>query len=454
MPGRGHHVPPEEAVASFDSASAFFLALARALDGRDFPYLGQSRWKALPVRASVLLPRSLRCRAYAIASGREGIAVDRLVDIDLDEVADWVARTYPDRRYPAMLVGSSNGALTHLAAACGVAWLPQTLLVARHGPALLAHNPRVELHQMQDANQDALSGSQMAYFRVKWTSLPPAYQRFLDERLEPGAPVVVVRDTSTWPVTRVGARHVFQVGAQGGMVPEDYLDAPGVPAPDGTAAEAEWGFAEPLLDGLREAAHRAGHPVIELRYGHPQDPAAAVADVLRSWTRRRGGAAQRLLVSSFVVHDPWRTIATGSVPFWTFFPVESAARDLSDYLASTSYDDVDVLLFSHGVESRGLADAQTWQRIAEQARRRGRLLGVDPRTFPADFAVFARYTSALRSLPDGGLPWSPLAVDDALSGLRSAQELSVVGGRGSQGTAARSRRTAGRPSTSTSPAGR
>jgi hypothetical protein len=298
----------------------------------------------------------------------------------------------------------------------------------RHGPALLAHNPRVELHQMQDANQDALSGSQMAYFRVKWISLPPAYQRFLDECLEPGAPVVVVRDTSTWPVTRVGDRHVFQVGAQGGMAPEDYLDAPGVPAPDQTAAEAEWGFAEPLLDGLREAARDTGHPVVELRYGHPQDPAAAVADVLRSWTRRRGGAAQRLLVSSFVVHDPWRTIATGSVPFWTFFPVQSAARDLSDYLASTSYDDVDVLLFSHGVESRGLADAQTWQRIAEHARRRGRLLGVDPRAFPADFAVFARYTSALRSLPDGGLPWSPLSVDDALSGLRSAKELSVVGG--------------------------
>jgi hypothetical protein len=447
MAHRSRHVPPEEAVASFDSASAFLLALARALDGRDFPYLGQSWLKALPVRASVLLPRPLRCRAYALASGSEGVAVDRLGDIDLDEVASWVARTYPDRRYPAVLIGSSNGALTHLAAACGVPWLPQTLLVpvrrrgadpadmpaalefgTCHGPALLAHNPRVELHHMQDANQDALSGSQMAYFRVKWTSLPPAYQRFLDQRLQSEAPVVVVRDTSTWPVTRVGDRHVFQVGAQGGMTPEEYFDAPNVPAPDETAAEAEWGFAGPLLDELHEAARRTGHPVVELRYGHPQTPAAAVADLLRSWTRHRGGPAQRLLVSSFVLHDPWRTITTGSVPFWTFFPVQSAARALCNYLASTSYDDVDVLLFNHGAESRGLADARTWQRIAEQARRRGRLLGVDSRAFPADFAVFARYTSALRSLPDAGLPWSPLTVEDALAGLRDADELSVVSG--------------------------
>src|SRR5215212_11200353 len=306
MPRRSPPVPPEEAIASFDSASAFLLALARALDGRDFPYLGQSRWKALPVRASVVLPRSLRWWAYARASGREGVAVDRLGDIDLDEVAGWVARTYPDRRYPAVLIGSSNGALTHLAAACGVPWLPQTLLVpvrrrgadpadmpaalefgARHGPALLAHNPRVELHHMQDANQDALSGSQMAYFRVKWTSLPSAYQRFLDERLGPGAPVVVVRDTSTWPVTRVADRHVFQLGAQGGMAPEEYLEEPGAPSPGEVAAEAEWGFADELLDSIHAWARHEGRRVIEIRYDHPQDPAAAVAETMRHWLEGR-----------------------------------------------------------------------------------------------------------------------------------------------------------------------
>src|SRR3954454_22279494 len=206
-------VPPEDAVASFDSASAFLTSLARALQQRGFPYLGQSRLKVPLVRGSALLPERLRRRAYAIASGREGVRPERLGAIDLEQVAAWVTTRYAPGRSEAVLVGSSNGALTHLAAVCGVPWLPQTLLVpvrrrgadpadmpaalefgARHGPALLAHNPRVEMHHMQDANQDALCGSQMAYFRVKWTSLPPAYERFLDERLEPRAPVVVVRD--------------------------------------------------------------------------------------------------------------------------------------------------------------------------------------------------------------------------------------------------------------------
>src|SRR6186997_1248216 len=35
-------------------------------------------------------------------------------------------------------------------------------------------------------------------------------------RLAPGGTVVVVRDHSSWPVTRVELRHVFQVGGRGG----------------------------------------------------------------------------------------------------------------------------------------------------------------------------------------------------------------------------------------------
>lgn len=439
-------VRPDRAVASFDSASALLTALSRALDGKDFPYLGQSRLKVLPVRASALLPLRLRCWAYAMASGSEGNPPGRLSRISLDEVADWVVQTYPRRRYPAVMLGATNGALTHLAAACGIPWLPQTLLVPvrrrdadpddaqaalefgeRHGPALLEANPGVQLHHMHDANQDALSASQMAYFRTKWLTLPPAYTHFLETSLSPGAPVVVLRDTSTWPVTRVGPRHVFQLGAQGGMTAEEYLGSAGAPAPDDTAAEAEWGLSEPLLGALQEWASTRGHPVVEVRYGHPQVPAAAVADVMRGWTRRRGGAAQRLLVSSFVVHDPWRTISTGSVPFWTFFPVQRAAQDLSGYLQRESYEDVDIMLFSHGSVSRGLADAATWQDVAGLARRRGRLLGVDAKAFPADFPVFARYTPALRSLPDSDARWAPLGLDEALAGLAEAEGIAVVG---------------------------
>jgi hypothetical protein len=391
-----------------------------------------------------VLPPSLRRRAYAVASGREGIPAEKLGAIEMDQVAEWVAATYADQPAPAVLLGSSNGALTHLAAACGIPWLPQTMLIpvrrpgadpadyrgaaefgVRHAGSLLDPNPGVQLHHMHDANQDELSASQMAYFRVKWRRLPEAYRGFLQERLLPGAPVVVVRDTSSWPVTRYGDRHVFQAGARGGMTAEEYLDVPGVPRPDDTSPEAEWGFAETLLESVRAWADRAGHPVVVLTYDHPQVPASAVAHTMRHWLEQRGEPAQRLLVSSFIVHDPWRTITTGSVPFWTFFPVREAAADLAAYLRTVAFEDIDIMLFSHGVESRGLVNARTWQELADRARHRGRLLGTDPATFPDDFPVFVRYTKALRSLPDAAAPWRPMTVEEALSGLAADARLTI-----------------------------
>jgi hypothetical protein len=266
----------------------------------------------------------------------------------------------------------------------------------------------------------------MAYFRIKWHTLPRAYERFLGERLEPGAPVILVRDRSSWPVTRVGPRHVFQYGAHGGMTAAEYAAEPGAPPTDEVAAEAEWGFADALGDDVRTWAMRNGHPVVDVRYDHPQDPAAGVADAFRAWLQQRGEPAQRLLVSSFIVHDPWRTITTASVPFWTFFPVRRAAQDLADYLDRARYDEVDILLFSNGVPSRGQVDAPSWERLAQRARRRGGLLGVDADAFPADFAAFARYGPALRSLPPATVPWSPLSLVDLLAGLDATPRISVT----------------------------
>src|SRR4051812_16760118 len=251
QPKRIRSVAPEDSVAAFDSASAFLTSLSRALHHEDFAYLGQSRLKVPFVYASKAMPVPLRRRVYAMASGREGVSPDRLAGIDLEQVATWVTAKYPDRPFPAVLLGSSNGALIHLAAACDIPWLPQTMLIPvrrpgadpddyrgaaefgeQHAPRLLGPNPGVQLHHMHDANQDALSASQMAYFRVKWRLLPEAYRRFLDQCLLPGAPMILVRDTSSWPVTRYGDRHVFQVGARGGMSAEEYLTGPDIPIPD------------------------------------------------------------------------------------------------------------------------------------------------------------------------------------------------------------------------------
>jgi hypothetical protein len=59
----------------------------------------------------------------------EAVAPDRLGEVRADRLAEWVSGHYPCRRYPAVFIGSSNGAMIHLAALLGALWLPQTLLI-------------------------------------------------------------------------------------------------------------------------------------------------------------------------------------------------------------------------------------------------------------------------------------------------------------------------------------
>ena len=147
---------------------------------------------------------------------------EQLAEVDLGQVAESFAAGYPERRYPAAMIGSSNGALAQLATAMQVPWLPQTVLIPVHrvsdpqrpdqalefgrrwGPRLLQANPEINLHQMHDAAQDRLMTARMAYFRVKWNTLPQAYARFLTERLAPW-PVEQLRQfTSRQPLPRAG----------------------------------------------------------------------------------------------------------------------------------------------------------------------------------------------------------------------------------------------------------
>jgi hypothetical protein len=429
---------PDEVVALFDSATVLHAALAAALRGEPFPHLGNSPLAAAGVRIGGRLPWPIVRRVYTRVGASEGVAPDRLGDVDLAAVAGWLADSHPRRRYPAALLGSSNGALAHLAAALQVPWLPGTVLVpvARTGdpqrpsdalrfgeqvaPRLLDANPDVVLHHMHDPVQDELMVARMTYFRTKWSTLPKAYARFLTG-LAPGAPVLLVEDTSTWPAVRVGDRHVFQTGAQGGVAPAGYLRRPYTPRPDEEAPEAEWGADPGFGDAVAAWCTAHQHPLIRLRYSGPQAPAHAVATVLRAWYRDRGEPADRLLVPSFVLGDPWRTISAAATPFWTFFPVQPALRAFEAHLdAAPRYRSVDILLFQHGVESAGIAGPAQWLAAARRHGATARLLALDSRRFPHDVASLGRYGRALAALPRATRPWSPLSVDVALGGLTAA----------------------------------
>lgn len=429
---------PKQVVASFDSASVLHAATVAALEHRPFPHLGNPAAVAALVRVAGHLPWPLLKELYARIGGAEGIDPDRLGQVDLAAVARAFADAYTAPRYSAVVIGSSNGALTHLAAAMGTPWLPNTVLVPVHRVAdphrpdlalefgrrvaepLLEANPDVVLHQMHDSAQDELMVARMSYFRVKWLGLPEAYERFLAERLGPGAPVILVDDRSRWPVTRLGDRHVFQTGGRGGLSPQQNLQVPFAPPADDDAPEAEWGAEPTFTRAVQDWCARAGHPCVTVALDGPQEAAHPVAVILRDWIRDRGGAADRLIVPSFVLGDPWRTITMGRVPFWTFFPVRTALESLEHHLAHTEpYRQADLLVFQHGADSPG---SVTPRELASVLRRHGtvpRLIAVDPRKSPHDIGSLAKYGPVLAREPSARVPFSPLGVHTAIMGLRA-----------------------------------
>lgn len=434
-------------VAGFDSSGAMLRASARFLHGQDFPALGNPRALEPLLVAGNLLPARARERVYAASGGLTAVPTRRLGRPFAEEVAAWMTSLYPRRRYPLALIGSSNGAAVHLAAALGAPWLPQTFLVPVRnrgndpddprrdlewglGPAraLLDANPDVQVHHMHDPVQDRLMLEQMTYFRLKRLRLGPAYERFLADTVEPGGTLVLLDCRHTWPVTRVGERHLFQFGAVGGATQEELFHGSDrvaaylaryrsgrrrwdPPEPDGEAPEAEWGFEPALAADVERFAAEHGYRVRRLSFDAPPDLSPLVADLYRWWYAERGLPDDRLLVESFILLEPWWALAGGLVPLWTTFNTEDAAAPVERYLDQRPpFAEIHLTLFAHGVESVGLAPIERWRSIVDRATRTGRFAGVDPRAYPRDFASFVRYHHAVAgigqraALPEP-LPW-------------------------------------------------
>ncbi|MDG4765497.1 hypothetical protein O7632_15530 [Solwaraspora sp. WMMD406] len=427
---------PPRFLASFDSASAMLMATAAYLRGESFPALGQSTLLKPLVKATDLLPRKAKEKAFIVSGLTEAVRAGRMKRTDVEEVSRWVTGEYPVRRYPAVAVGSSSGALVHLWAALGVPWLPQTFFIPvaqrvhpddptgamrkgiTPGRALLDANPDIQLHHMHDANQDRLMVRALTYFRYKRRTLGAAYEDFLRQRLAPGGTIIVADCRQRWRTTVIGDRHVFQHGAVGGATEEefhlgshrvsDYLaryDSPvrrwTGPQPDSDSPEAEWGFAGELAEDIDRFATANGYRVRRIVFDRPSSPSPMVADLYRWWYRLRGIPANRLLVESFIVLDPWWALRTGSVPYWMTFSMEPSLRDVEGYLdAREPFADIHLALFQNGVpDAVGWPPPHRWQAVLDRATRHGGYLGRDLTSFPYEMSLYARYDESLRAIP-------------------------------------------------------
>jgi hypothetical protein len=422
-------------VAGFDSAAAMLMSLSNYLNKKDFPALGLAPPLESFATGIRSLPRQARETFERTSGFAEAIPPKNLDKVEDRELERWVVNQYPqDRQYQAVMIGSSSGAIVHVGAALGIPWLPQTFLIPVRHPTdlhvdepkpamewarkvarpLLENNPYLQLHHMWDPNQDRLMLERMTYFRVKRLNLGHAYKGFLRNSLEPGGTIIIVECQRPWPTTMVEDRHIFQMGALGGATESEFLRGServteylrrygshvtrwDAPEPDGDRPEAEWGFEPALQKSIERFARQEGYKVVRMMFDEPEHPSPLVADLYRQWYGERRMVSNRLLVESFITHEPYWALRTGSVPFWMKFNMEASAEWLEEYLNNTDpYDEIYITLFSHGVEAVGLPSIDRWRAILSRARKRGEFIGVDPSKFPLDFGTFVEYYTGLK----------------------------------------------------------
>ena len=423
-------------ITELDSATAALRAVANALHGKELRSGGMApSLTALAVEAMERLPNQV-VDSFSTWSGWISASSPSVLDnVDAEAISRWVVSQYPKRQYPALAIGSSNGAAVNLCAALGIPWLPQTLLISlrrsvdpdepkqdvQWGKAqakrLLANNPDLWVYQMHDPNQDRIKIPRVGYFRIKRTRLGTEFKRFMKENLAPGATIFILECQSTWLSTQVSDRHIFQFGGKGHLTPEDYFQNSqqiadflkrhnsnhrewNPPASDGEWPESEWGFEPALRQDIEQFARQHGYRLRRIVFSHPQDLSPLVADLYRWWYQERSLSAERLLVESFVYLQPWLALRIGLVPFWTVFNDFTSLDRLNNYLDSAKpYEEININLFSNGINSLGIASIEQWQSVLDRASMCGRFLGVDKQRYPRNLASFIRHYTDLKKLP-------------------------------------------------------
>lgn len=334
----------------FDSAARGVGEVARALGGpgrglRDpypeaaRPFLALLRHVPSPVRHAVIQWGMSHALGYPLQA---------LAGFDLDAFFAEYTRRYPERRYPAIVLGSPGGGVAHLAALLNAPFLPVCGLVGvRHqmnpddlGAYLgTAHEAVEHLHPdgrfevivHYDPIHDRDLVAHACLIRVRLLALPEAYRKFIRDHLAPGGTLILAEGTYPWPQAALGPGVWLQVGGLGGISPEEYLARYPPPGPLSPRRESEWGCPEGFTQDLRAFAQAKGLLLVEIPADHP----TGHSELTYRAYRAAGAREDVVLLDCFTTMDARFCKRTGipplHLPFGTQDALAFARRFLGDH---------------------------------------------------------------------------------------------------------------------------
>ncbi|MGB2982638.1 MAG: hypothetical protein WBC63_02120 [Candidatus Bipolaricaulia bacterium] len=413
-------------VVAFDSGTRVVREVAEALAGKGRSILeSYPRGSELFLGLLSLFPE--RTRIAGIEWGMRlslGHDPDRATDLDVSALAEWCVAQYPDdgRRYEAIVVGSPNGAVAHLAALLGAPFLTTSFGLTFRRPTIdpddlsayrrtaeplartiLARNKGIDFEVVchYDPTHDRSLVKVVDFLRVKLHEFPEAYRGFVRDRLAPGGKLILIDCAYAWPQAELSERTFLQIGGLGAISPDAYLAQWPVDAPIEIRRESEWGCPEPFADAVTAHAAEQGIDIVRIRFDRPEAYSLLVYDAYRACPNVRPNA---LMIDCFNHQNPRTNIETGIPSLWLPFNTQEGLALAADVLAGADVDTIHFTLLPSFARSPDTASLDAWIDLLS-VHGALTLVGIRPDKFPADPLAPYRFARDMKKLrEDNRLP--------------------------------------------------
>ena len=408
-------------VEGFDSGTRVVREVAEALTGEGSSILECYPWGSRTFLGLVgLFPAKTRIRliewGMRLSVGHEAKEAGRL---DVDSLPQWCVDQYPqgDRQYEAIVIGSPNGAVAHLAALLGAPFLTTSFgLTFRHPTidaddylaylessgeivdSILAANEGTgfELIAHYDPLHDRSLVRYVDFIRVKLRELPACYREFIDRHLAPGGSLILIDCAFAWPQYELQARAYVQVGGLGGIPAETFLQRWPLELPLQARRESEWGCPEDfVLSAVGFAADR-GIETVEISFDHPWSYSLLAHN---AYLACDGVRSRSLVIDCFNHLNPRTNVETGIPALWLPFNTVEGLSFVESALSGKTFDRVYFAILPSFADSPDTAPLESW---IDLLSRYGdvELVGVDPDRFPADPLAPFRFVGRMTELRD------------------------------------------------------
>lgn len=406
-------------VVDFDSGTRVVREVAEALTGQ-----GKSILECYPPGSKLflwllsLLPENLRIVGIEWGMSLSvGDKPEELSGFDVRSLSEWCASQYPntDHGYKAIIVGSPNGGIAHLAALLRAPFLTTSFgLAFRHPPinpdeleayyesgskvaaTILSNNPdeRIEVVNHYDPLHDRSLVKYISCIRIKLLELPTAYQEFILKNLAPNGKIILIDCSYPWPQYVVGEHSFLQIGGLGGISPQEYLERFPLDLPLEERRESEWGAPPEFAVSVRDFADRHGIEVIEIGFDHPQEYGLLA---YRAYLACAGVRDEEILFDCFNHQNPRTNIQTGIPALWLPFNTEDSLTFAQEFLNGMQFKRIYLTLLPSFARSPDNTTLESWRELLSH---HGELefVGINPRSFPADTLGPFRFAAQMGKL--------------------------------------------------------